>query len=1156
VTLDKHSFHSSTIDLIAKSDKEVSATYQVGSENLTLQQVRETPPMERTVAHWAVLVDWDLHRQRPYVIVDPYDPEGLLYLTRSEYLGQVKVCASNDLTLIVVARPGSRRPAASTDSKSSQNSPPHSTISEGDELPFSSERFFRSRESRMTWKNFLDLRNYVSRKVEIQDGMVAESEETLTRTVLAWARELLHYSAVTTPERRLQGINPFAKSLANDCANNGLALTSKRLKAALFAVYSYLAGNPLTNTAPLGVGVKLSHGLPTMIPAPFRNEIRKGNLTWIRIWVSLLNSYRSFKVKTPDPETAYVTIRKDHPDLSQEPLWERWQYFCKEIFPIILENKFGDLPAYEYKSNNGLIVRSAAVNLSGSSSLLGIILDAKAWNKQPRNYPMEWFKLHKDVASAEIMRLVSDNTHFGHAWPFDRAAQAGMLNNIQFYNPSKVTRYPPTLIRREDKVNGGKPEYSDPLPRPVRCSDAVEQVWMKPFGANNTILRQCQAASGIAGGLIGHAYDASRLAKSVKLEPTDHYDDGKTHVGRLFNFDAPGGKLRTVAICDYWSQKAAKSVHDHLFKILKMLRGNDATFDQQGVVDAYWKAGFKPHWSYDLSAATDSIPLALYIECLAPFLRMRGETYENARERAELWAKLMTDRDFAIPSPRKDEEGYTGENQYRTIRYNTGQPMGAYSSWASMALVHHCLVQFSSWISEMKPVGTKDSHRWFDTYLVLGDDVDIARCPVTAKNYTVVCAAFQIKIGLVKSLQSNANYFEFANQRFCEEGNISPLSLTEEATSAQSWNRRVEFASRIASRFGVDVNEHQLVRFVTTARQWTALIPELSGMRTQTIYRLLRFILLNPLKPTWFKEAELNIDSVKIWLANLQEVVLASESKSSWIRFERILVERLKATIQTDVKQRLDTIPQEVVYYSHDPRATNILKLLGEPASKQIFMPGRRYVAPNAVESWTYIEYCVNKHNRSLRRDLRQFELNNWKLLSLKQHLVTFATNPNEEAAFLDGSNHAKDVAYWIKLYLELGNFPKPIVINNDNLASSLQGARITRKEEVEHLDTLLKVIIPTLVETLGIRIAGVPYFSIPGLMGGSLSRMLKRLLNDFNAAVKARALDPNPFGLLTRWFSGDTLLPLCQAYRPKSVVLIANDKKAGVEAREISELE
>nr|QDH91464.1 MAG: RNA-dependent RNA polymerase [Mitovirus sp.] len=173
--------------------------------------------------------------------------------------------------------------------------------------------------------------------------------------------------------------------------------------------------------------------------------------------------------------------------------------------------------------------------------------------------------------------------------------------------------------------------------------------------------------------------------------------------------------------------------------------------------------------------------------------------------------------------------------------------MGAYSSWASMALVHHALVQYSYWLKDMEQATNAS---WFDTYLVLGDDVDLAKDPTVASNYQLACADFQVKIGLAKSLSSLSNFFEFANQRLCESGNISPLSFLEELSS-QTWNSRVEFASKISKRFGIDMSSTTLIRLVTTARQWQGLIPEYSGLRDAIYTRFLKFILLGPLQPYW-----------------------------------------------------------------------------------------------------------------------------------------------------------------------------------------------------------------------------------------------------------------------------------------------------------------
>jgi hypothetical protein len=213
-------------------------------------------------------------------------------------------------------------------------------------------------------------------------------------------------------------------------------------------------------------------------------------------------------------------------------------------------------------------------------------------------------------------------------------------------------------------------------------------------------------------------------------------------LGRLHAIDEPAGKVRIVAICDYWTQVAMKPVHNFLFKILRSIK-NDATFDQTGRVDEYFKRGLFPHWSFDLKSATDLIPLALYIEVLTPLLRKQGESLMESRKRVELWANLLTKRDWLLP----DGSGF--------VRYGTGQPMGALSSWASMALVHHALVQFAA-----KRAGRTT---WFTEYCVLGDDVDIAKDAAVSQQYQDVCGGFSIIIGLLKSLRSEKNVFEFAN---------------------------------------------------------------------------------------------------------------------------------------------------------------------------------------------------------------------------------------------------------------------------------------------------------------------------------------------------------------------------------------------------------
>jgi len=54
-------------------------------------------------------------------------------------------------------------------------------------------------------------------------------------------------------------------------------------------------------------------------------------------------------------------------------------------------------------------------------------------------------------------------------------------------------------------------------------------------------------------------------------------------LSRLHNLYEAIGKVRTIAIVDYWTNFALKPLHDWMFDILQNLP-QDATFDQEGRV--------------------------------------------------------------------------------------------------------------------------------------------------------------------------------------------------------------------------------------------------------------------------------------------------------------------------------------------------------------------------------------------------------------------------------------------------------------------------------------------------------------------------------------------------------------------------------------------
>jgi len=86
------------------------------------------------------------------------------------------------------------------------------------------------------------------------------------------------------------------------------------------------------------------------------------------------------------------------------------------------------------------------------------------------------------------------------------------------------------------------------------------------------------------------------------------------HVGRLALKEEAAGKVRVFAMVTFWDQIALGPLHKMLFSFLRSIP-NDATFDQQASVTRCMikssEAGCS--FGYDLSAATDRLPLSLQI---------------------------------------------------------------------------------------------------------------------------------------------------------------------------------------------------------------------------------------------------------------------------------------------------------------------------------------------------------------------------------------------------------------------------------------------------------------------------------------------------------------------------------------------------------------
>lgn len=155
-----------------------------------------------------------------------------------------------------------------------------------------------------------------------------------------------------------------------------------------------------------------------------------------------------------------------------------------------------------------------------------------------------------------------------------------------------------------------------------------------------------------------------------------------TSVGKIGRVFTAYGKCRLIAIPAYFIQVMFQPIHNMVFRYLKLLE-TDCTFDQSAGVDRISKEGGNNLRSYDLSAATDRLPLSVQVPVMALLGYAAGLT-DRSWTAAKLWADIIRSIPFKL---------VTRTKKVRTLYYGTGHPMGTYSSWAVFSFTHHLLVQ-------------------------------------------------------------------------------------------------------------------------------------------------------------------------------------------------------------------------------------------------------------------------------------------------------------------------------------------------------------------------------------------------------------------------------------------------------------------------------
>jgi hypothetical protein len=222
---------------------------------------------------------------------------------------------------------------------------------------------------------------------------------------------------------------------------------------------------------------------------------------------------------------------------------------------------------------------------------------------------------------------------------------------------------------------------------------------------------------------------------------------------KLSFFSDKEGKTRIIGILDYWSQSCLRPLHIRVNSILKKIP-MDCTFNQNHFSTYLPQIRLRNnHYSsIDLTAATDRMPIALQKRVV--------EFLYGSAEKANAWEEILVGLPFNI----------SGKTD--SVKYGTGQPMGAYSSWPIMALTHHIIVQVAAQRhglsgSRLRPV--------FESYSLLGDDLVIAH-DLVAGEYRNLLFSLDMPFSFEKTHVSK-HTFEFAKRWFHRGSEVTGFSI-------------------------------------------------------------------------------------------------------------------------------------------------------------------------------------------------------------------------------------------------------------------------------------------------------------------------------------------------------------------------------------------
>jgi hypothetical protein len=251
---------------------------------------------------------------------------------------------------------------------------------------------------------------------------------------------------------------------------------------------------------------------------------------------------------------------------------------------------------------------------------------------------------------------------------------------------------------------------------------------------------------------------------------------GKPIHSKLHFILEKGDKVRTVAILDWWTQEMLNPLHKVLATFLRKME-TDGTFDQDRIankVKALTASRQIDVISLDLTAATDRLPVELQARILSELTGMK--------QYGSTWADLLTGRDFVLPNG-------------TSVRYATGQPMGAKSSFTMLALTHHLIVMEAANRALVSD---------FRNYVILGDDIVIGDLSV-AQKYKEIMLELGMEVSMNKTIWLERasrlhNVAEICKRLFVDGVEVLPLPVRLLANAVENGQMLYQLQEEMAKR--------------------------------------------------------------------------------------------------------------------------------------------------------------------------------------------------------------------------------------------------------------------------------------------------------------------------------------------------------------------